>query len=503
MLDPFMAFIREHDLLEPGARLLVAVSGGLDSVVLLDLLASLTPEWRLELTAAHFNHGLRGTAADADEAFVRDLCARRGIPCETGRGQVREYARLHHLGLEEAGRDLRYAFLGETARRCGCSIIATGHHAGDQAETVLDRLIRGTGVRGLAGIAPSRLLGPADATSRSLLGPAGIAPYRLLGATGAAAPPPDRTASAPPAPLRLIRPLLFASRSDIAAWAQARGLAFREDASNRDRRIRRNRIRHELLPLLMTYNPRIEATLGQTAAHLREVEAYLCMEGEKVLDRCALPAGAGKIILEKEPFLSYLSILQKYALRAAWRRIGGASHDLDAAFWPQWQQFIAAGHSDRGYRIGSGAIWLTEHHLVLLAARPATGAPLLPLLPGRTPLWDGWTLEIKALSLPLEQIEKNSDPRLAWIDGARLRGTLLVRTMRPGDRIHPLGLRGSKKVADLLAEAGIPVYDRSRHPLLWCGDEIVWVCGIRAGDPFRVTVASTLLYQLKVERNLD
>nr|HQI50240.1 tRNA lysidine(34) synthetase TilS [bacterium] len=126
-----------------------------------------------------------------------------------------------------------------------------------------------------------------------------------------------------------------------------------------------------------------------------------------------------------------------------------------------------------------------------------------PAFPGRTSLWDGWTLEIKATDLPLEQIAKNRDPRLAWIDGDRLNGTLWVRSLRAGDRIHPLGLHGHKKVADLLAEAGTPVYERSRVPLLWCGEQVVWVCGIRSGEPFRVTAETTSVLQLKMERNPD
>ncbi len=477
MIDPLRAYIREHHLLQPGMRLLVAVSGGIDSVVLLDLLARLAPEWRLELEVAHFNHRLRGDDSDADEAFVQTLCAARAIPCTTSRGEVRAWARRHHLGLEAAGRALRYAFLHETARRRGCTVIATGHHAGDQAETVLDRLIRGAGLRGLAGIAPRSPLPLAAA-------PAG----------------PD---DASPAPLWLIRPLLFASRAAIAAWAGSHGLEYREDASNRDRRLRRNRIRHELLPLLTTYNPRIEAALSRAADHLRETEAFLCAEAARVLERCIVEERADKIVIEKEPFLSYFTFLQRYALQQAWRRLSGGHGDITAARWQDGQRFIAAGRTDRPFRAGGAELWLTAHQLVLLAVPPGPRGPVFPALPGRTPLWEGWTLEIKAAALPLEQIVKNRDPQVAWVDGGRLRGALCVRSPRPGDRIHPLGVQGHKKVADLLAEAGTPVYERGRIPLLWCGEELVWICGIRTSETFRVTTATTTLYQLKVEQNLD
>jgi tRNA(Ile)-lysidine synthase len=483
MIDLCISYIRRHDLLQSGARVLVAVSGGADSVVLLDLLARLAPTWRFELTVAHFNHQLRGAEAERDEAFVRELCAAAGLPCVTGRGDVRTYARTSRLSIEAAGRELRYRFLFATARERNCGIIATGHHAGDQAETVLDRLIRGAGVRGLAGISPRREITAAEAQLPEQ--------------------PTAADSATPCGPLLLIRPLLCAGRAEIEAYAGKRGLQYRRDASNLDRRIRRNRLRHDLLPLLAAYNPAIESVLGHTAEHLREVEAYLCREAEAVLGRCVVQMGGGKIILEKEPFLSYFLILQKYALRKAMHALGEGSRDLDEAFWMRWQQFVAAGRMDRSLPAGTGEIWLTGRHLVLLRERTAALEAVIPVGPGTRALWDGWSLEIKAVSLPLEQIEKNKDPRLAWIDADRLQRALYVRALRPGDRFKPLGLQGSKKVADLLAAEAIPVYQRRRMPLLMCGDEIVWVCGIRAGDSFRVTPATLNQYQLKVETNFD
>ncbi len=481
MFDRFIAYIREHNLLQPGMRVLVALSGGLDSVVLLDLLAQLAPEWRLALTAAHFNHQLRGAEADRDEDFVRTLCAGRALPCEVGRGDVRVYARAHHLSLEAAARALRYDFLIASARRCGCAAIATAHHAGDQAETVLDRLIRGAGVRGLAGIVP-----------RSAIAAAPDLPCT------AASP-----GAGPPAPLLLIRPLLFASRAEIAAHAAARGLEYSTDTTNADRRIRRNRIRHELLPLLEEYNPAIEAVLGRTAGHMREVDSYMRSQARAALPSCTVVAKSGKIILEKEAFLSYFTLLQKYILREAWEGIGGDGRDLDEAFWSGWEQFLAAGRTDRGLAAGSGQFWQSETRLVLLARRPTAAAMAIPAAPGRYPLREGLTLEINRVSPPLELIEKNSDHRIAWIDADLVQSTLELRPPRPGDRMQPLGLKGSKKVADLLAGAGVPVYERGGIYLLCSGGEIVWICGLRAAGPFRVTPRTTNIFQLKVEIDRD
>lgn len=480
MLDKFTDYIRRHELLQPGMRLLVALSGGLDSVVLLDLLGQLAPEWGLDLSAAHFNHQLRGAEADRDEAFVRALCVGRGLPCAVGRGDVRTWARDHHLSREAAARALRYDFLLGSARQCGCAAIATAHHAGDQAETVLDRLIRGAGVRGLAGIPP-----------RSTIAEAPDLPF-----TAAAG---GETLL----PLLLIRPLLFASRAEIAAHAAARGLEYCVDTTNADHRIRRNRIRHELLPLLAEYNPAIEAVLVRTAGHMRKVDSYLRSQARAALSSCTAAEGPGKIILEKEPFLSYFNILQKYILREAWEGIGGDGRDLDEAFWSGWEQFLAAGRTDRGLAAGSGEFWQSGSRLVLLLKRPAAAAMVIPAAPGRYPLPEGLTLEINRVSPPLELIEKNSNPRIAWIDADLLRPTLELRPPRPGDRMQPLGLKGSKKVADLLAGAGVPVYERGGISLLCSGGEIVWICGIRAAGPFRVTPYTTNIFQLKVDIDRD
>ena len=516
MLKKLAAYIRRHDLLQPGAHVLIAVSGGVDSMVLLDLLRHLADEWPLRLTAAHFNHRLRGAEAEADEQFVREHCATWGIPVEAGGGDVRKHAREQGQSLETAGRELRYAFLREAAVRRGCGAIATAHHASDQAETVLDRLIRGAGVRGLAGI-PIRSEICAAAENREDQGdiatggkfpPAAFRhPAGTPASSGAEAEAIHdfRTDARPQAAgsIFLIRPLLFAGRHEIDAYAALQQLAFREDTSNQDHRFRRNRIRHELLPLLKHYNPQIESTLAATAAHLREMEAYLCGEAQAGLQRCLVHGGREKIILEKEPFLSYFSVLQKYILQEAWKRLGGDLRIFSSALWNALDEFIWAGRRDRGFALGAGELWLTERALVLLGAKPQQQERDIAGVPGLYPLWNGYLLEIKAVSVSLEEAENNAESKSVFIDAGLLQSDLSVRTPRPGDRFHPLGLQGHKKVADLLSEAGVPVYERQLVPLLVSGDEIVWLCGIRLNHQFRLTPGTGTIYQLKVDKNID
>ena len=240
-------------MIVPGDRVLAALSGGPDSVALVALLLKLREEMPLEVRLAHFNHRLRDEAGD-DERFVRDLADRWVLPSTAGSADVRSYASRGKVNLEEAGRDLRYRFLRQAAAAAGATKIATGHTMTDQAETVLMRLMRGTGLAGLAGIAP-------------------VVP-------------------GPPCPI--VRPLLALAGPDLRAWLDAEGLPFREDASNRDCRFLRNRIRAELLPeLARRYEPQIVAHLARLAGIVREDDELLHGFVRELADEFILRTGTG------------------------------------------------------------------------------------------------------------------------------------------------------------------------------------------------------------------
>jgi len=233
--------IRLHRLVEPGQRVVVAVSGGADSVALLLALRGAAARLRIDVEGAHFHHGLRGADADADAAFVRELCDRLEIPLHLGRPE----RPIRGPGLEAAARRARYAFLAGAAERCSAVRIATAHTADDQAETVLMRLLRGSGADGLKGIRLRRG--------------------------------------------RIIRPLLECPRADVLDFLAASDEPFREDASNADRRFLRNRVRHEVLPVLAAINPRVRAALARTAAVAQAEANYLERAARHAL------AGAGTV----------------------------------------------------------------------------------------------------------------------------------------------------------------------------------------------------------------
>ncbi len=278
MLKRIRKTITDCSLLERGDHLLVAVSGGPDSVALLRAMVLLSSEYELRLTTAHLNHGLRGAEAEREEEFVRGLCAGMGIACICKTVDIRMLRKGRGMSLEEIGREERYRFLDEAARTCGARKIATGHHRDDQAETVLINLLRGSGLEGLKGIPPVR-----DG--------------------------------------RIIRPLLHVGREEILEFLHREGLAYMTDSSNRSPLFLRNRIRHELIPeLTLRYNPGIVEALSHTAEIIRREDDYLQDVVRQILRQWGIVPGATEIRLPIEALLDLHEALQgrliKYLLEA-------------------------------------------------------------------------------------------------------------------------------------------------------------------------------------------
>lgn len=267
MLKRVKQTIAEGALLERGDHLLIAVSGGPDSVALLWTLVLLTREYRLQMTAAHLNHGLRGAEAEADETFVQSLCAGMGINCISRTVDIGTRQKGGR-SLEDVSREERYRFLAETAQHCGANKIATGHQRDDQAETVLIHLLRGCGLEGLRGILPLR-----DG--------------------------------------RIIRPLLHVGREEILAFLHREGLPYMTDSSNLSPRFLRNRIRHQLLPeLTARFNPSIVRGLSHTAEVIRREDDYLQETVRQILNRWGIPPGEGDIRVPLADFLGLHPALQ-------------------------------------------------------------------------------------------------------------------------------------------------------------------------------------------------
>jgi tRNA(Ile)-lysidine synthase len=432
--------LRESDLRE-GDHLLVAVSGGVDSVVLLHLLARLAPGAGLALTAAHLDHGLRAESA-ADAAFVADLCAGLGVPLLAARRAVR--ARPGE-SPEAAARRVRYRFLQAAARKAGAKALATAHHADDLAETVLMRLLAGAGSAGLAAMARPR---------------PGV-----------------------------LRPLLDHPKADLVAYAERRNLAFREDASNRDPRFDRNRVRAEVLPALAAVNPNVVATLGREARVLADEADFLARtaaEAMKALSRDdaeGLPNGAtalartGLAGLHPAVARRLVADLVTNLVATLPGRRGTAAVEavLD----------LARGPSGRRVDLGGGVRAEARYGLLVIGPGPpepdAEPVPVPLQVPGRTPVpWAG---------IVIEAAHRAPDQAPGWIylDPAAFSGPLTVRPRRPGDRFHPLGMGGrSRSLKRFLMDRKVPRDARGRVALVVAPEGIVWVAGMRQDGRFVV-----------------
>ncbi|MBR6950868.1 MAG: tRNA lysidine(34) synthetase TilS [Oscillospiraceae bacterium] len=415
-----ISFLRQQGLLpSAGSTALAAVSGGADSMCLLDVLHEIALECGWTICAAHFNHGLRGEEADRDEAFVRSFCLTSGIPFYSDRGDVSRWAFDHHMGVEAAARELRYRFLETVRAQTGAVFIATAHNADDNAETILMHLVRGAGTAGLCGIQPR------------------------LG--------------------HVIRPLLFASRSEIEEHNVARGIAWVEDSSNGDDALTRNRLRHQVLPILREINPEFSEACRRLAR--------LASRDEQALSSLAERAVAPHADAERIPLAEVLSLPEAVALRVIRKMYG---------------QPLSCEHAESVLRLcrsGSGKLSLPGGQVHIecsdLVFREAQ-SPVLSekeLLPGQTISLPEAGLQILLTSGVWDgSVNKSFTEYLFKTDAVC--GRITVGSRRPGDRYTLRTRRCTKSLKKLLNEAAVPPWRRDAVPVF--SDE----AGILAVYPF-------------------
>jgi len=459
-------FIQKYHLISRQDRLLVAVSGGPDSVCLLHILAKLQDELDIKLHIAHLDHQLRGAESAADAQYVSDLAYRLGIPATIEQRDVKAFKARQHVSLEEAAREVRYAFLAQVAESIGANRVAVGHTADDHIETILMHLIRGTGTRGLRGLEPSTLW-PST---------------------------PNR--------LTVIRPLLEVNRQETADYCHHHRLAPRIDASNLSLSPLRNRIRLQLLPLLQSYNPRVDKALLRAARIAGDDLAYLDKEVSRLWGEVAQKQ-EGAISLDKERFLELPSALKRHLLRRTIEELLGKLKDIETR---HIEEIMAVSTKPAGKRISlpGGLVFSIEYDRYLLAQDAAVLSPF-PILetgftlkiPGET-LVPGWRVEAKVV--PPEAMQDDVSGYEAYLDLDKTGDKLTVRTRQPGDRFRPLGMSQPKKLGEFMIDAKIPQNWRQRIPLVCSPKHILWVVGWRIDERVKVTEETKQILYLKFER---
>ncbi len=485
-----LLFIREQGLITGQPKLVVAVSGGPDSVCLLHILVKLREKLGLRLHVAHLDHQLRGDESEADARYVADLARQLDIPATIERRDVRAYQARHRLSPEEAAREVRYDFLGRVAQTAGTDRAAVGHTVDDHIETILMHLIRGTGTRGLRGLQPSSQW-PSSASR-----------------------------------LTIIRPLLTVSREETTYYCRQHRLQPRLDASNLSLSPLRNKIRRQLRPLLQDYNPRVAEALLRAARIAVEDYAFLDKEAARLWGEIAWERGT-TVILDKAKLLKTPPALQRHLLRTAIEKRLGDLKDIETR---HIEGILSSLNKPAGKKISlpEGLIFTIEYDNFLLGTDPAALSPFPTLeaesalkIPGSTEL-AGWHVEANIIDRKRESKRgeaplTNLPPPLvregdkggglldnllsACFDLAKTGRKLTVRPRRPGDRFQPLGLSQPKKLNEFMIDSKIPHAWRQRVPIVSSPEHILWVVGWRIDERVKVTAETEKVLRLEFKRS--
>lgn len=497
--DPFMAdlktrvqaYIQQHALLPQGATVVAGVSGGADSLCLLHLLRALSLEFGICLHVAHLNHGLRGAEADADAQAVAALAAGWGLPCTVGRADVAALAAVPGVSLEEAARHARYRFLAEVAAGIGATIIAVGHNADDQAETVLMHFLRGSGVAGLRGMLPCTPL----------------ADYRLGEDELTAA----LSRVSPASPL-LVRPLLAVPRAEIEAYCAAHSLVPRFDRSNEDTTFFRNRLRHELLPLLTTYNPNIRAILTHTAEALAGDYEVLRQQLTAAWAAISLPASPTEVRFDLTRWRALPLGLQRATVREAVARLRRSLRDIGWEHVETAVQLARRGATGQtatlpaglALEVSYGELRVAEAGAAWSVDAPQVAGPLALPAEGAVDLGGGWRVTVargtRALLPP--DYASNPDPWAAWLDADVVGPAPYLRPRVPGDRFCPQGMAGHRvRVNEFMINAKTPRAARAGWPLVIGQHGIAWLPGLRLDAAAAVGPETRTVWRVVFERS--
>ena len=462
-----LTFIQSHKLLAPGDRVLVAVSGGPDSVALLHLLYDLREELELRLEVAHLQHGIRGAEAQEDARFVAELAQKLGLPFHLKEVNLRQIKSAAGKGnLEALARAERYRFFAAVARERNLGKIATAHTQDDQAETVLMWLLRGSGLKGLGGMPPTHQL---DGTN-------------------------IESASCPV----VIRPLLGVSRTEIEEYLNEKHLTFRLDRSNQDLSFLRNWIRLKLIPQLKEKMDRnLPSRLAQQAELIREEDDLLDALAHAAINEIRTAEG-----MNRGSLLKHSKAMQRRLLRLWIEATRGHLRGLDFQHIEALLDLIADGPPQGRLSIPGGWQLVKEYETLRLDKQSRRMGQQCACYSYALQIGEdlhiheaGLMIQTRAISLPLPSLPDNFTE--AVFDVASLAADLTLRNFRHGDRFQPLGMAGHKKVKELFIEKKLPLVVRASLPLLLLGDEVIWIPGYGRSELGKVTPATKAILHLK------
>ncbi len=443
MRERVLSYCRQHRLFNPGEKVLVAVSGGADSVALLSILCELREHLSIALFAVHVNHGFRGAESDADAAFVEALCEQWGVPCLARFLDIPALLKERGGSAQDVSRRERLRFYREVAELEGAATVALGHHKDDQAETVLLHLLRGSGAGGLSGMSPVT----------SLVG------------------------------LRLVRPLLAERREALVSYLEERGISYRTDSSNDKDYYSRNLLRNRVMPLLHSISPQVVEAIARSADLLRDEDEQLHRLTEALWSDGVEADGDVVIISSEVLFASHVA-MQRRLVRRAWLTMCGDSSDLDVIH-VEYVLGLLTKQPGRMIELPRGILAVRNKRGIVMTKADLSETPYrlrLPV-PGEVSLPGGMQLRARADS-------DASDAGEWCVQVSFLGSELSVRSRLPGDRYRPSGFSGQRKLQDVMSEAGVPLWLRGAWPVVLCGDTVVWTPGGRVAHGFEPAAGS-------------
>lgn len=439
LFHSFQEYIHNNHLIERGEKILVSVSGGIDSMALLDLSAKLKTRLKIEIAVAHFNHQLRGKESDEDEAFVRSASKEYGFDCYVENADTNRIAENEKLSIQEAARNLRYAFFTKLRRSIGFQKIATAHNADDNAETIILNILRGSGIHGLTGI---------PVFKKDTL---------------------------------IIRPLLFAQRETIREYVESNQIKFREDSSNLKSDYTRNFLRNELLPLIRdNINPNFTKAIGRTSEIFNQLEEYIQKEIETVLKQIIILRTDNEMGIDLVVFQNQPTFIQEHLLLFLAKEFTSSEIEFNTI-----KSMLSISQAETGSycSLPKEKIFYRDRKR-LIFTRTSHFAPFsYSIKLDKKYNFDTFIFESSTAASP----EITNDPNIEYIDGAKLGDDIIIRSWVEGDRFIPLGMKEEKKLSDFFIDRKIPLFKKHSIPILLSDDKIVWVCGIRLDDRFKIS----------------
>ncbi len=442
-----LKFIDEETLLSKGDKVLVSLSGGADSVFLLSFLLKYKKRFDIRISAFHLNHNLRGKKAINDEKFCRSFTKQNKVEYFSASKKVNAFAKKNKLSVEEAGRKLRYSELERIAKKNGFNKIATAHIANDNTETILLNLIKGTGLKGIAGIPVKRN--------------------------------------------NIIRPILTVTKDEILSYLGKKKNPYRIDSSNLSSEYERNFLRNEIIPdIKEKLNPQLDIALLKSSKVFRSISSVLNNQiNAKIIDAVELKGKQLSMNIDEILKLDENLIGEFFKKTVpAYFSVELSNANIKAL------TSLLKKQKGRSVALTNGLTAYRESKKILISKRKKFEKKEIEIAVGKSKKINGGVISLSKVLL--KNVKKNNDRSIEYISGDGISGKFILRTWKDGDRFYPLGMKGSKKISDFLAEQGIPSYKKKEQLVLTNFGKIVWVVGLRLDDMFKLKANSKKVYKL-------